>query len=378
MKTPKNSRLVKATIALFATAAMSLVWVILANPGTLQADSPGTPTELTAHLSWFPSLVGEGIDLNWKAPEGTVTGYQILRLQSGCDDTLSIFVEDTGSTDTTYTDTDVEDGITYTYRVKAINGETTGEHSDEASLKYSANMFNPTITPSTPSNMVVPENLEAWNTDSGIQLQWETSGEQATGYKIMRRPYRACERFEEVLVADTNSTTTHWMDRNTDNKANYEYRVAGVNDSGETLPSESAHAQRFDPARHGYIGTVSSRAVFAGGMIIKTGKVFSLEIDEDPSTVDYTVRSEVTRADDSSDADECEISGFGIDREIRTVESEYKEFEWRVGGTNCRVGTYHDTTVLRDRNNNIMLTTTGTFRHDGSDHHRTGPGVATR
>ena len=76
------------------------------------------PTNLTATVNTDGSIT-----LSWTAPaDATVTGYQILRRrpQAG-ETTLLIYVEDTRSTATTYTDTAVTAGTRHTYRVKAIN-----------------------------------------------------------------------------------------------------------------------------------------------------------------------------------------------------------------------------------------------------------------
>ena len=57
-------------------------------------------------------------------------GYQILRRRpSKGENALSILVSDTGSTATTYTDTDVTSGVRYVYRVKAINSAGVGQRS---------------------------------------------------------------------------------------------------------------------------------------------------------------------------------------------------------------------------------------------------------
>ena len=61
--------------------------------------------------------------LSWESPDDdSVTGYQILRRRpTQGEDTLLVYVEDTGSTATTYTDANVSAGIRYVYRVKAIS-----------------------------------------------------------------------------------------------------------------------------------------------------------------------------------------------------------------------------------------------------------------
>ena len=85
---------------------------------TISDSSPAAPQNLTATVN------GDGhIMLSWEASEGgSVTGYQILRRRPGLgENTLLVYVEDTGSATTTFTDTDVTAGTRHVYRVKAIN-----------------------------------------------------------------------------------------------------------------------------------------------------------------------------------------------------------------------------------------------------------------
>ena len=75
---------------------------------------------------------GDGsVILTWDAPDDdSVTGYQILRRQpSAGERSLSVYVADTGSTATSYTDTGVTAGVKYVYRVKAINSAGVGQRS---------------------------------------------------------------------------------------------------------------------------------------------------------------------------------------------------------------------------------------------------------
>ena len=89
-------------------------------------EPPSAPWNLTATVD------GDGsVTLNWNAPDdGPVTGYQILRRQPGeGEHALSVYVADTGSTATSYTDTGVTAGTLYVYRVKAINSAGVGQRS---------------------------------------------------------------------------------------------------------------------------------------------------------------------------------------------------------------------------------------------------------
>ena len=80
---------------------------------------PPAPENLTAVANADGSIT-----LSWDAPDDdSVTGYQILRRRAILDAEhfLGVYVENTLSTDTTYTDTEVTAETPYVYRVKAIN-----------------------------------------------------------------------------------------------------------------------------------------------------------------------------------------------------------------------------------------------------------------
>ena len=88
----------------------------------------GSPTELTY------TILDDGIRLNWNAPEGTVDGYRILRrLPFQGQNELRVYVQNTHSTDTTYTDTVANiAGVRYVYRVQALRGDQVSEVSNFA------------------------------------------------------------------------------------------------------------------------------------------------------------------------------------------------------------------------------------------------------
>ena len=106
----------------------------------------GAPTALVTRYS----VPGEdkGIVLEWWAPEGTVTGYQVLRVEGptnsrfwealphGCVPLMVVHVNDTGSDATTYTDTDVAEGAKYYYRVRAVNSDGVGRVTNSSGRQY--------------------------------------------------------------------------------------------------------------------------------------------------------------------------------------------------------------------------------------------------
>ena len=95
-------------------------------------SAPGAPTSLTG------AFVAGNIELSWTAPAtGVPTGYQVLR-KAGSDGE-EVYVEDTYDADadppsTTYLDTGVTEGVTYVYRVRALNAGGAGIESDSVTV----------------------------------------------------------------------------------------------------------------------------------------------------------------------------------------------------------------------------------------------------
>ena len=99
----------KESLTSAATAAVA---------GAEPTGPPPAPTNLTAVVN------DDGtVTLSWDAPDDdSVTGYQILRRRPPMgEDTLLVYAENTGSTATTFTDTDVTAGVLHVYRVKPVN-----------------------------------------------------------------------------------------------------------------------------------------------------------------------------------------------------------------------------------------------------------------
>ena len=112
-------------IGISGTAAnTSMVW---ADTPSQQGSVPSKPTGLTAEAT-----AHDTVTLTWDDPkDDSITGYVILRRVRVNDvgGEFDALVADTGTNATGYTDDTVAAGITYTYRIKAINEHGVSERS---------------------------------------------------------------------------------------------------------------------------------------------------------------------------------------------------------------------------------------------------------
>ena len=252
--------------AAFIAALLLIPWAVYAH-----SDSTA-PTNLTA------GIVDGGVTLSWDAPAadaGSVTGYEVLRRQPRQgENTLLVYVADTGSTDTSYTDANAnEPGELYVYRVKALRGgeksgrsnyvnvdipeaepeltkaptpEPTPETTPEPTPKPTP---EPTPEP-TPSAPAQPTGLNAAATHDSVALSWDDPQDQSiTGYQILRRSRDGSNYGdgkgapEFVVIAESASTAATYTDNTVEPETRYVYRVKAVNDRGVSERSSYANAE---------------------------------------------------------------------------------------------------------------------------------------
>ena len=153
------------------------------------------------------------VNLSWTAPTDNggapVTGYRVYRSSGGGAATLV-----TSTTGTSYSDTTVVRGTTYTYTVAAVNNAGEGAQSNAVTGLVSALAAAPVLSVSTAKGLA--------------KLSWtvpDNGGAAITGYQI----YRGTAPGAETLV-QTISSGTSYVDAVT--KGTYYYRVAAVTSAG--------------------------------------------------------------------------------------------------------------------------------------------------
>jgi hypothetical protein len=185
---------------------------------------PSPPSGLTVTTAPNSSTT---TTLNWSAPSGTTTGYQIER-ESPIGGGWTIFVSDTGSTLTTYDDVNLPLSTEFNYRVSAINlgGVSLPSNEDDVTT-----LSAPTAP--TGLTLTLQDPLK-------IQIDWTGSGNlfggTLQGYKIERQVNNGGWT---TAIANTASSATTAVDGGLIQGVQYEYRISAITQIGTSIPSAS-------------------------------------------------------------------------------------------------------------------------------------------
>ena len=197
------------------------------------------PTVASAPLD-FTAIGSNGkVTLNWSAPSNdgysTITDYKIYRM-TGVLSKVALdqgrdpeYYNHTGGTSTSYEDTGVVNGTTYTYQVLAVNGIGDGQ-------LCGAKSATPITVPGAVSE------LEAIGANGEVALSWsapsQTGGSSVTDYNI----YRGTTSGNLELLDAVGSSATEYTDETAENDVPYYYTVCAVNEAGEGEESSEVSA----------------------------------------------------------------------------------------------------------------------------------------
>ncbi len=157
------------------------------------------------------------IELTWSDNSNNETGFKIFR--------NGVLIKTLPADTTTYTDTGLIPGMTYTYEVKATNN--IGD-----SLPATATATTEGEPPSAPTN------FKAYSVGSkSIKLIWNDNSNNETGFKIFR---------DNVLIATVPANTTSYIDTGLTKGKTYYYEIRATNDKGDS-DAISAEAMPIDP-----------------------------------------------------------------------------------------------------------------------------------
>ncbi len=230
-----------SALATILVLLFSLVSPLLFFPAQVDALNPGVPGA-PQDLDTAPS---DGmVILSWQAPssqgDSEITGYNISRstTQGSLGSIISL-----GNV-LTYSDSPLTNGITYYYRVCALNIQGEGEWSDEVSATPATFPGAPTLISVTPGN-------------GQLTLSWSApssnGGSVVTGYNV----YRGTETNTEVILESVGAVLTY-TDTAVTNGQRYYYKVSAVNGVGEGARSNEVSGAPMAPATKPSAPTLNS------------------------------------------------------------------------------------------------------------------------
>jgi chitodextrinase len=188
----------------------------IATGTTSDTQAPTAPTSLSA-----TAVSQSQINLNWTASTDNVavTGYRVERCQgAGCIN----FAEIGTPTGTTFANTGLTEGTSYSYRVRATDAAgNLGGYSNVATTTPAAD----TQAPTAPSGLAATAASQ-----SQINLSWTASTDNVgvTGYRVERCQGAACTNFAEIGTA----TATTFANTGLTPVTSYRYRVRAVDAAG--------------------------------------------------------------------------------------------------------------------------------------------------
>ena len=182
----------------------------------------------------------EEISISWTLyPEETINEYLIYRSENGTDFTL---IDSVTSVDTAYTDTGLQEGEQYWYKLKAENNEgarTSFSHTD-----------------STFTRLVAPTSLVTeMISEQQIDISWVDNTDEEDGYLLQRR-------FVEVevwtVVDSLPVGAVDYTDSTLSPSTVYAYQVVAYNDSGAVSDPSNTSITMTDFAANTSYGTITS------------------------------------------------------------------------------------------------------------------------
>lgn len=208
---PTWARPSRRALASAAPAAGPLAFALLAGTlaACLAAPSSATTPLPCAPMGFTAEPLGVVVHLSWQATPGA-TGYRIYRGAGNETPQLALHA---GPEDNETIDTQVEGGVTYTYRATAVIGDVETEDCGDAIV--------------TAGGDCAPELFAAWQ-GQAIHLSW-TGVVLADSYAV----YRAEAGGDLEFLASVPSDEQSYLDQGVEGERAYAYQVRAVIDGQE-------------------------------------------------------------------------------------------------------------------------------------------------
>ncbi|MEN6457924.1 MAG: fibronectin type III domain-containing protein [Thermoguttaceae bacterium] len=184
----------------------------------VQLSGSGTTVTVTAPSGLTANASSASVALAWTNNATNATAFSVER-STGTSGVWTVLTNSLAATATSYTDSAVTAGTTYSYRVRALAGSTASGYSNVASATV------PSATPTTPA---APTNLTATAVVSpgGIQLTWTNNATNATSYSVER--YSGGTGLWAVVASNLAATATSYTDTSVTAGTFYTYRVQAL------------------------------------------------------------------------------------------------------------------------------------------------------
>lgn len=243
--------------------------------------APAAPSDLKA-----VSASQTQINLSWRDNSSDETFFRVERKPAGASTWVEIAVVSANST--SYLDSSVTCGSTYTYRVRASNGNGFSAYSSE-------------VTGLTNACLNTPENLSAQAFSSaGIEIRWSDESDNESGFNVERR---AVGTSSWISVGSVGMNFEHYLDIGLNCETSYEYRVQAYNQEGTSNYSGIVSAATYlcTPSDFSYEAISQSRIrlQWADNSQWEENYLLTRRISEGNSWMDYVLTANSTSFEDT-------------------------------------------------------------------------------
>lgn len=218
---------------------------ITINPDIKLLLPPAAPSNLAAAVS------GSAINLTWTDNSGNETGFRIER-KTGSSSYSEVAT--VGANISAYSDTGLQPGTTYFYRIRSYNAPGDSGYSNEAGaaiiVKASGDILIPPGGIKLPKAPAAPSDLTETFVNDVPNLTWKDNAGNETGFKIERKTEGGV--YAEIATVGAN-TTTYADSSGLSPNIRYYYRVMAYNAYGESNYSNEIN---FEIKVSQYIGVI--------------------------------------------------------------------------------------------------------------------------
>ena len=232
-------------------------WVHVDTSADPAAEPPATPPEapkLPTNATTYHVEGGRNwVTFRWERPEGDVDGYRVLRIRHSRMESrhrVVKVIDDPGVTE--FEDHDVVEGSDFGWAVQAYNGAGSSDKSEHECGRLDSVYTEGSL------GLAYPGDAQATFVEDdgnpGVLVEWSEptrgyhGGEvsPATGYQILRWDINHGFPDWDLLVENTGSTDTSFIDRSILPNSQYSYQVRAWNDWGVGERSFQANVRTTD------------------------------------------------------------------------------------------------------------------------------------